>query len=82
MPLSDRDCSELRDILQTKRVGYGYDDMARYLKRADWVVSKRAGSHRTWRQKGKRRIVLPERTPLLPVYVREVATRLVEEECR
>ena len=80
--LSASDCADLRTIADGKGTGFRYADLARYLKRAGWEVNKGAGSHRTWRQKGRRRIVLPERNPVLPVYVRLVATRLLEEDCK
>lgn len=81
MTLRPKDCEELAALAAGPGTNVGYKDLARYLRRAGWECRGSKGSHRVWRRKGLARIVLVDRNPILPVYVWEVAQRLLKEHC-
>jgi predicted RNA binding protein YcfA (HicA-like mRNA interferase family) len=86
MPLSGKDCQELRSALAGRATNFRYSDVARWLRRAGFEEPRSEGSHRTWVHSSTGiRVVLVERGrgELLPVYVkRAVAAMLTIGECR
>jgi hypothetical protein len=84
MSFSRKDCEEVLAALKSKALGYRYQDLERWLRRADCrlVSESPSGSHRVWRHPSGRRIQLKTRgqRELLPAYVKAVAKALAEEE--
>lgn len=81
MPLSDADCRELRQALAGKATGYQYEDVARWLRRADFRPPRTPkGSHRVWTHATGRRVQLVQKGhgELLPAYVKNAARVLLE----
>lgn len=84
MPLRPRDCDELREVVRGKATNYRYNDVARWLKRADCILpTGGGGSHETWRHPSGRKIPMRRGTGVvLPAYVKKVARILLEVECQ
>ena len=69
-------------MLGGKATGWGYGDVARWLRRADWTEHGTGSSHRTWRSpSGQRRVTLVNAGggELLPVYVKRTGQAILDE---
>lgn len=82
MALSRSDCREVRRALSGKATGYRYDEVARWLRRADFDPPVGSGgSHRVWFHAATSRIaqlVDKGHGELLPVYVKQAAKVILE----
>ncbi len=81
MPLSEKDCAEIRSVLLGKATEYRYSEVARWARRAGFEPPRNPeGSHRVWTNATGRRIPLVEKGHggLLPPYVKNAARVLLE----
>ena len=79
--LSASDCAEIREALAGKATNYRYSQVARWLRRADWMEHGSGSSHRTWRSPAGTRQPMVDGGggTLLPVYVKRAARAILED---
>lgn len=80
MPLSERDCREIRGVLRGKATNVRYRDLERWLGGAGFAEHGVGSSHRTWRhaETGMRvPSVDSGRGQVLPVYVKKAARAIL-----
>lgn len=81
MVLRDKDCEELRGILEGKALGWTYGDLTRLLERADFhQPRKNSGSHQAWVRPASGTVVVIKsdgKRPLLPCYPKDTAKAIL-----
>jgi len=82
MDLSKGDCREILNALSSKATGFRYNQVAKWLARADFEPpAKGSGSHRVWyHSPSGRRVPMVDkgRGEILPVYVKRAARAIID----